>query len=119
MIEERDFRKLSDNERRVLEKLLREEFPGCSSLRDQLMSIAARSADENGSAWLRSAEGAEPAATAKRIPVEADYDDEDGVTVHVLLHVLNGFMDELEIFREDSGPLLEPVDADKLRVLVY
>jgi hypothetical protein len=36
--------------------------------------------------------------------------ERDGVTVHVLLHIVDGLMKELEVYREDSAPVnnLEP-----------
>jgi hypothetical protein len=37
------------------------------------------------------------------VPVEADLEDDDGVTIHVL-HVLDGYLNELEVYREDSSP---------------
>jgi hypothetical protein len=44
----------------------------------------------------------------RRIPVEASYPDADGVIVHVLLHIIEGRLDELEVYREDSGRVLVP-----------
>ncbi len=43
--------------------------------------------------------------------------ERDGVTVHVLLHIVDGLMKELEVYREDSAPVsnLEP---RRLRVMV-
>jgi hypothetical protein len=53
----------------------------------------------------------------RRIPVEASYPDADGVVVHVLLHVIDGRLDELEVYREDSGSVLIPsTEADALKV---
>jgi hypothetical protein len=43
--------------------------------------------------------------------------DTDGVLIHVLLHVVDGFMNELEIFREDSGPILRSLSSDDMRLL--
>jgi hypothetical protein len=40
----------------------------------------------------------------------------DGVIIHVLLHVVDGFMDELEIFREDSTPIRGAVDPANLKI---
>ena len=52
-------------------------------------------------------------------PVEAEVVDSDGVLIHVLLHVLEGFLDELEIYREDSEHLVKAIRADDLEVIVY
>jgi hypothetical protein len=50
--------------------------------------------------------------------VEAEFEDRDGVTVHILLHVMDGFLNELEIFREDSGRVQRPSTPKDLRLLV-
>jgi hypothetical protein len=47
------------------------------------------------------------AKVSRRIPIEAEGKDIDGVKIHILLHVVDGFMDELEIFREDPEPIRE------------
>lgn len=52
-------------------------------------------------------------ASAKTYPVEAELGDLDVVLVHVLLHVVDGRLDELEIYREDSGRLLKPAGASR------
>ena len=33
-----------------------------------------------------------------RIPVEAEVEDLDAVTIHLLVHVIDGYIDELEIY---------------------
>ena len=57
------------------------------------------------------------ALVKRRIPIEAEGLDSDGVKVHFLLHVLDGFMAELEIYREDSKPVLSPPDPRSLELL--
>jgi hypothetical protein len=52
----------------------------------------------------------------RTVPVEAEAEDLDGVTYHVLPFVDDGYMQELEMWREDLGPLLAPVDPEALRV---
>jgi hypothetical protein len=63
--------------------------------------------DEDGSLRLDPGDTI-PAAVKRRIPVEASYPDADGVIVHVLLHIIEGRLDELEVYREDSGRVLVP-----------
>jgi hypothetical protein len=58
------------------------------------------------------------AEVVRRIPVEAEFDDQDGVGVHVLLHVLDGYLNELEIYREDSSPLQREPDPEDFRLIV-
>jgi len=49
--------------------------------------------------------------------VEASYADAEGVTVHVLVHVIGGLLQELEVFREDSGDVMvAPARASRLDI---
>ena len=109
-------RPLNDREARMMGKLLESEFPGSKELARQALALEGKELDDNGSLALFPSGEATPAAVEKRIPVEAEFSDEDGTTAHVLLHVVRGYLAELEIYREDSGRLLRPPDADDLRV---
>ena len=37
------------------------------------------------------------------IPTEGEYRDVDGITLHVQLHVVDGFVKELELYKEDGS----------------
>lgn len=52
----------------------------------------------------------------ERIPVEAELPDNDGVSIHVLLHVVNGLLAELEIYKDDLSPIQESLCAEKIRL---
>ena len=95
------------DERQLIARLLAANFTGAAELRPQLSVTLVDSIDDDGSLRLNP-EGASPADVSRRIPVEASYPDADGMTVHVLLHVIDGLLDELEVFREDSLPVLRP-----------
>jgi hypothetical protein len=45
-------------------------------------------------------------------------EDEDGTTFHVLLHVVDGYIDELERYREDGRPIKGPIRPEALRLLI-
>lgn len=47
------------------------------------------------------------AAVINRIPIEAETIDADGIKIHILLHVVHGWMDEIEIFSEDLNNVME------------
>jgi len=111
------FRPLSEAERNILTVLLGAEFPGNIALAEQMAHATARQIDPEGSLEF-SVAGGPPAEVVRRVPVEAELEDSDGVTIHVLLHVLDGFMNELEILREDSGPIRRLPSPGDLRVLV-
>lgn len=102
-------------EREVLEKLLECDFPGCKELRTQLKSATVRALDEDGSLGLRVMD-AKPAPVKYRVPVEGSYVDDDGVIAHVLLHVVDGIMSELEIFKENRSAVRQPPTAVSLVV---
>jgi hypothetical protein len=53
-----------------------------------------------------------------RIPVEAELEDGDGVTIHLLLHVLEGYLNELEVYRDDSAPVQVALQSESLRILI-
>lgn len=111
-------RPLDDCERAVLERLLSESFPGRNALEEQSRDIQARRIDADGSLAFAPNPDAPPADVARRIPVEAETEDVDGVIIHVLLHVLNGYMSELEIYREDSARVVRPIQPETLRTIV-
>ncbi|WP_448721617.1 DUF6984 family protein [Microbacterium natoriense] len=48
-------------------------------------------------------------------PHRGKFVDRDGVRVHLLLHVVDGYLDELEVLRGDSGPIMSrPADQAEL-----
>lgn len=103
-------------ERELIQRLLDVDFQGGEALRQQLVNTLVEPIDRDGSLRLRPVE-ATPAAVSRRIPVEATYVDADGVVVHVLIHVIEGVLKELEVYREDSGDVLvAPTAARQLEV---
>lgn len=114
---ETKFRKPTDAERALLNRLLEAQFPGRDELLPMIRDIVVRTLYDDGGLELRSqAEGKAP--VVKRIPVEAEAIDEDGLTVHVLLHVVDGTPIELEIYK-DGGAVkqMPPASAFELIVL--
>ena len=101
-----------------VERLLAEEFPGRDALKRQAESAQVEEIDANGSLYFKTDTRLPVARVVRRIPVEAEVPDRDGVLVHVLLHVLDGRLSELEIFREDSRPLIDRPPPDKWEMIV-
>jgi hypothetical protein len=109
-------RPLSAPEMDLLQRLVSADFQGAEALRRQLADTLVEPIDRDGSLRLRPVDPT-PAAVSRRIPVEATYADADGVLVHVLIHVINGALHELEVYREDSGAVVvAPPDASSLEV---
>lgn len=57
------------------------------------------------------------APVKERVPVEGHTNDIDGAPIELLIHVIDGYINELEVVKLDGSPLLRPVDADKIQVL--
>lgn len=111
------FRPLSQAERNILAVLLAADFPGKTELVEQASTITARRIDEDGSLEFSGAMGP-PAKIVRRIPVEAEAEDRDGATIHVLLHVVDGFMKELELYRDGEGSVQQMPLPENLRVVL-
>lgn len=103
-------------ETNLLQRLLSADFQGAEGLVHQLATTLVEPIDRDGSLRLRPVSPS-PAPVSRRIPVEATYTDADGVQVHVLVHVMNGVLDELEVYREDSDAVVvAPSDTSLLEV---
>ncbi len=56
------------------------------------------------------------AAVTWRVPIEAEGNDADGMPFAILLHVLDGYLSELEIYRMDGKPFLDYPQPSNLRI---
>lgn len=118
MEEEADFRELTLPEKAVIQRLLEADFAGRFEVQGQLSNVRVRRVDREGSLELRPADNSVPAPVAKRIPVEAEGLDEDGMCVHVLLHVVNGFVRELEVYKDDGSLINQMPSPENFKLLV-
>ncbi|MGC2330288.1 MAG: hypothetical protein WA581_02445 [Candidatus Acidiferrales bacterium] len=113
-----ELREPTEAERLLLKRLLDADFPGRSELAPLLQRVLVRTIDEDSGLELQTqAEGKAP--VVKRVPVEAEAKDTDGVMIHMLLHVVEGKPVELEFFREDGATVkrMPPASAFELIVL--
>lgn len=103
----------------LVDKLLSAEFPGCSELREQARGAQVRQIESHGApAFLFDVlAGAPVARVLERVPVEGQALDRDGVTIHFLLHVLEGRLSEIEVFREDGQPIIKLPDIAVVSVV--
>jgi uncharacterized protein DUF6984 len=111
------YRPLSPVELGIVFTLLSADFPGRDELLEQLSECKVRTLDENGSLEFLLYDK-RPAMVVRRIPVEAEMEDKDGIIIHILLHVVSGFLKELEIYRDDSGLVLGMIREGSLRLVV-
>lgn len=110
------YRHLSKPETELLIRLLSEDFSGRDILQAQVENSLVRTIDKNNSLEFRLVSTLTRADTLARIPVEGQFPDIDGVMIYVLLHVINGVINELEIFKADSSPVIEMPDANNLEL---
>lgn len=112
------FRRMTEREDALIHRLLRHDFPGRVQVHDQLRDARVVSLDEDGSLRIATrVPGTAP--VVRRISIEASYPDDDGVQVHLLLHVVDGVVDELEVYRDDlARAIRSPYDTDSLQVCV-
>jgi hypothetical protein len=110
----------SPGERRLLERLLSVDFHGVAELLAQLRVVRVRTipdyAESHASLEFLVPDDAPVAPTRVRIPTEASYRDSDGVDVHLLLHVVDGRMSELEVYKDDGTEIAEGPAVARLSV---
>jgi hypothetical protein len=114
---EKDWRKIMEHEKRILDLLLAQKFPGKDELRKQIDGAQVRTIDQEASIEIRPHSSIK-APVVKRIPVEAYAPDSDGVMVHALLHVVDGLAVELEFYKDDSSRILAMPDKWQTMVLL-
>lgn len=96
--------------------LMERPFAGCEELLAQLDEVAAKPIDEDGSVSLQCSCPVKASVVA-RIPVEGEAQDRDGMKIHYLLHVVDGWMNELEVYKDDSSRVLRQAEPEDLKVL--
>lgn len=111
-------RDLLPRERALVDRLLDAPVRSRDELRAQLRGarVTAEGQGDTRSIRFQLDRNAPRAETQMRIPVEGQAADADGVAIAVLLHVVDGLAEELEIYRVD-GELIQ-TDAFYERVTV-
>jgi len=102
---EEALRPLTALERGYIDRLLTADFPGRDEVAQQLTSALARRIDDEGSVALVPQSDAR-APVLKRVPVEGESVDNDGVPIYFLLHVVDSQVRELEIYKADGSPIV-------------
>jgi hypothetical protein len=103
-------------ERGYIERLLTADFPGRDELSQQLTSALARRIDHDGSIELVTRNDVR-APVVKRVPVEGESVDEDGVPIYFLLHVVDMQVRELEIYKADGSTIIRMPSPDQIDVV--
>jgi hypothetical protein len=114
---ESEFRQSTASERELIDRLLDAQFPGRDELAGLLATIEVRALDDLGGLDIRSHIPG-TASVVKQIPVEAEAKDDDGCTIHALLHVKNGRPIELEIFKDDGTAIRRMPPPSEFELIV-
>jgi hypothetical protein len=110
-----EFREMNDTERAIMARLLEIPFPGSEDVADQLQQALIRQIDDNGTLDFLIRTDAK-ANVQNSVPVEAEGEDLDGTTIHVLLHVIGGITRGLEVYKEDGLPVIKMPEPSTLRL---
>lgn len=104
------FRPLSEFEKLLLEKLFELDFVGREELRQQFSGLLAKHIDDNGSLEFKvhssTVAPIEKVVIAEARCPDSDTDEKHPVHVNILLHVKDGKLWMLEIYKDDSSPIL-------------
>jgi hypothetical protein len=96
-------RALASDERAILRVLLTKEFEGRDEIEAQLASVTVEPIPGDPiSLRLRVAKDAPRATVRSRVPTDAFGYDAAGNLVGILLHILDGYANELEFFAAES-----------------
>ncbi len=99
-------RNLTDYELQILERMLTQLPHVRDELHEQLRSAKLTLIDENGSLRFNVFSPVVAAGIDQRVPVTAIFDDADGMPIYILLHVVEGKLWELEIYKADGSRIL-------------
>lgn len=111
------YRPLAKSERLILEKLLSVDLPGIQALRNQMAHARVRILDECGSLEIKIDDSTPsqfrdgPLVSARQS--DLDTGDEFGPHINVLLFIKSGFLDELEIYKDNLSPIQASLEPEK------
>ncbi len=108
-----EFRQLSPYEKNLLDRLLGKEVKDRDTLIRQIAGSAVRQIDANGSLEFQ-VNVPEKANVNFRIPTEGVAEDVDHIKIHVLLHIVDGAISELEIYKEDLSSVIQMPDVNNI-----
>lgn len=110
------FRAPSEYEQRLVVKLLEPPLVGREALLQQLSAATVSQWAGDRSLEFIVPNTAPPAATRSAIPTEGQFEDVDAATIHVLLHLKDGRLHILEIFKENGSAVEQLPDPSSLRL---
>lgn len=105
-------------EKQLFARFLSQPFSGREEIADQISAASVRTIDQDGSLEIQSTSPVLAMGVKARVPVEAEGEDEDGVCIHLLLHVVDGRASELEVYKEDGTEIRVLSEVNALRVSI-
>jgi hypothetical protein len=106
-------RQLTSNEIDLISRIL-------VSLGDESISFAStanvQQIDSEGSIKFENAHLLHP-SPQKALPIDAQFEDSDGIWVHAILFVVGNTVDELEIYKDDGSPIVQMPGTKKWKIL--
>ena len=115
------YEELKPYHRAILDKLLSEQFPGRDEILTQVHNSTAKVVedykDDYGSVEF-SVHARTRSPVLKHVPVYGTALDEDGVPIEFLLHVVDGFIKELEIVKLDGTAIKKMPAASELDLII-
>ena len=112
---EKRAREMTDAERALFGRFLQDPFPGSEAVAEQLCNSLVLPIDDNGSLDFLVQAGPK-AEVHSPVPVEAEAEDRDGTTIHMLLHVIDGTARGLEVYKEDFSRVIKWLTPSELRI---
>jgi len=109
------FRPMTDYELQLILRLLEKDFPGRDVLVEQVADCLARPVDSDGCLEFRVSSHVR-ADVKWSIPTEGHVPDADGVAINILLHVADGQLKELEIYKNDNSTVIKMPDPAALEI---
>lgn len=110
-------REMTANERRLIARLLETPFPGSDAVAEQLQTCLVVPVGSNGTLDFLIETGPK-AEVRNSVPVEAEAEDIDGTTIHLLLHVIEGIARGIEVYKEDSSQVIKMPKPSDLRIFI-
>jgi hypothetical protein len=107
-------RQLSVREHKLLERMFSQLPCGADDLRRQLQHAEVSTIDEEGSIRFFVASPDRTNCITNRVPVTGIFDDDDGVPIYLLLHVGEGQLRELEVYKADGSRMITRPEPEKL-----
>jgi hypothetical protein len=109
-----EIRKLSARERDILERMFSQLPDAGGDLSKQLKDVKVSVIDQDGSVRFLINSSERASCISDRVPVTAIFDDDDGVPIYLLLHIVDGRLSELEVYKADGSQIITRPEAAKL-----